>query len=53
MNKIRRLGFLILLALVCSSVCWSQSNVWQRASKTSDLAVIVISGHKTPKNFMQ
>src|SRR5437660_1291206 len=25
MNKVRRLPFLILLALVCSSICWSQA----------------------------
>src|SRR5215813_2831768 len=38
MNKIRRLPFLILLALVCSSICWGQSIVLRRASKTSDLS---------------
>jgi hypothetical protein len=37
MNKIRMLSFLILLALVSSSICWSQSMVWERASKPKDL----------------
>ncbi len=39
MNKIRRLPLVILLALVCSSVCWSQNIVSQRASEKTDLAV--------------
>jgi hypothetical protein len=39
MNKIRRLPLVILLALVCSSVCWSQIIVSQRASENTDLAV--------------
>jgi hypothetical protein len=39
MNKIRRLPLVILLTLVCSSVCWSQNIVSQRASEKTDLAV--------------
>jgi hypothetical protein len=39
MNKIRRLPLVILLALVCFSVCWSQNIVSQRASEKTDLAV--------------
>jgi hypothetical protein len=39
MNKIRRLPLLILLALACSSVCWSQTIVSQLASEKTDLAV--------------
>lgn len=39
MNKIRRLPHVILLTLVCSSVCWSQNIVSQRASEKTDLAV--------------
>jgi len=31
MNKIRRLALLILLALVCSSICWGLGIVSQRA----------------------
>ena len=37
MNKICWLALLILLVLVCSSICWSQDIVSQRASKTVDL----------------
>ena len=39
MTKIRRLPLVILRALVCSSVCWSQNIVSQRASEKTDLAV--------------
>jgi hypothetical protein len=38
MNKIRRLPLVILLALVCSSVCWSQNIVSRRASEKTDLS---------------
>jgi hypothetical protein len=37
MNKIRKLPFLILLALVCSSLCWAQSMVTQRPAETRSL----------------
>lgn len=37
MNKIRWLALLILLVLVCPSICWSPDIVSQRASKTVDL----------------
>jgi hypothetical protein len=50
MNKIRRLPLVILLALVCSSICWSQNFVSQRASEKTDLAVVVPSGHKISKS---
>ena len=36
LNKIRRLPFLTVLALACSSVCWYQTTVSERASKTRD-----------------
>jgi hypothetical protein len=39
MSKIRSLPLVILPALVCSSVCWSQNMVSQRASEKTDLAV--------------
>ena len=39
MSKIRSLPLVILFALVCSSVCWSQNIVSQRASEKTDLAV--------------
>ena len=45
MNKICRLPFLILLALVCSSICWSRSIVSQRVSKTRDLCAHQWSQH--------
>ena len=35
MNKIRRLSLLILLALLCSSICWSQSVVSPSAHRWS------------------
>jgi hypothetical protein len=38
MNKIRSLPLVILLGLVCSSVCWSKNIVSQRASGKTDLA---------------
>lgn len=37
MNKIRWMALLILLVLVCPSICWSPDVVWQRAAKTGDL----------------
>lgn len=37
MKRIRRLAFVILLALASSSICWSQSIGSQRVSKTRDL----------------
>lgn len=39
MNNVRRLPLVILLALVCSCVCWSHIIVSQRASEKTDLAV--------------
>ena len=45
MNKIRRLPILVLLALVCSSICWSQSIVSQQASRTRDLRAHQWSQH--------
>jgi hypothetical protein len=39
MSKVRSLPLVILLALVCSSVCWSQNTVSQRASEKTDFAV--------------
>jgi hypothetical protein len=45
MNKIRRLPLVILVALVCSSVCWSQNIVSQRASEKTDLSVNTSDAH--------
>ena len=45
MNKIRSPQPVILLALVCSSVCWSQNIVSQRASEKTGLAVNTADAH--------
>ena len=45
MNKIRKLPLVILVALVCSSVCWSQNIVSQRASEKTDLSVNTSDAH--------
>ena len=39
MSNIRSLPLVILPALVCSSVCWSQNITSQRDSEKADLAV--------------